>query len=192
MSSGGGPITQKLDNLINTVSSKYNVEVPKSSNMAETKDNESSSKPTKPEQSPDEYDLSKPYRVVVQEGNQGGAEKLRIENFDIDSLEIKENQVLIDVHSSGINFIDTYHRSGLYKNVLNIGKEGAGIILKIGSKVDNYAIGDKVCWFSVQGSYATHIVTTNDNIGLMKIPESLFSFVSIHICYHSFIHSIKK
>eukprot|EP01083_Nonionella_stella_P211915 765765_1 len=76
-----------------------------------------------------EYDLSKPYRIIVKEGNQGGAEKLCIENFDINNIKLNDNEVLINIHASGINFIDTYHRSGLYKNVFKIGKEGAGLIM---------------------------------------------------------------
>ena len=170
-SSKPGPITQKIDNLITTVTSEHNIDM----SSEEKSKPQSSSKPTCPEQSESEYDLSKPYRIVVKEGNQGGAEKLVIENFDLDTIKLKENEVLIDIHSSGINFIDTYHRSGLYKNVLKIGKEGSGIITKIGDKVDNYKVGDKVCWFSIQGSYATHIITTNDNFSLMKIPQSLLS-----------------
>ena len=142
----------------------------------EKKQNE---KPSCPEQPSSEYDVSKPYKICVKEGNQGGAEKLCIDNFDLDTIVLEENEVLIDIHASGINFIDTYHRSGLYKNVLDIGKEGAGHIMTIGNKVNNYAVGDKVCWFEIQGSYATHAVTTCDNIGLMKIPESLFGLVYI-------------
>eukprot|EP01084_Bolivina_argentea_P030567 56614_1 len=162
--SKGQTIATQIDTLITSIE---NVE------KNENKEEETKTA-TKPDQPESEYDLSAPYRIVVSENDKGGAEKLRIENFDINKIELKENEVLIDIRASGINFIDTYHRSGLYPNVQKIGKEGAGMIHKIGTKVENYKIGDKVCWFSIQGSYATHIVTTNDNIGLMKIPESLF------------------
>ncbi len=176
-------ITEKIENLINSVAAIANIPAIPNANdnqMADSKEDEKKeTKPTCPEQPSSEYDLSKPYRIIVAKGNQGGAEKLRIENFDIDTIQLGDQQVLIDIHSSGINFIDTYHRSGLYKNTFSIGKEGAGVIIKIGDKVDNYSVNDKVCWFSIQGSYATHIITTNDNMGLMKIPQALFSYVSI-------------
>eukprot|EP01083_Nonionella_stella_P030130 82687_1 len=166
-------ITRKLDNLIDSVAS--NMATKDDAKDQQTEEQKAKPIPTKPEQPSSEYDLSKPYRIIVKEGNQGGAEKLTIQNFDLDSIVLADNQLLIDIQSSGINFIDTYHRSGLYKNVFNLGKEGAGIVLKIGKKVDNYEPKDRVCWFSIQGSYATHIVTTNDNMGLMKIPPSLFN-----------------
>jgi len=178
MSQSGGPITEKLNTLISTVSSGMANTDTTTDNAAAADDEEKKQSPTEPEQNPSEYDITRPFRVIVKEGNQGGAEKLVIENFDVDAIELEEKGILIDIHSSGINFIDTYHRSGLYKNTFNLGKEGAGTVLSVGSAVTKYSAGDRVCWFSIQGSYATHIVTTEDNMGLMKIPDSLFKGVT--------------
>lgn len=140
-----GPITTKINNLISSVASGM-------SNTDASPDDEKKQSPTEPEQSPSEYDVHKPYRVIVKEGNQGGPEKLVIENFDVDSIELEAKGILIDIHSSGINFIDTYHRSGLYPNTFKLGKEGAGTVMEIGSEVTKYKKGDRVCWFSIQGS----------------------------------------
>jgi len=76
------------------------------------------------------------------------------------------------VKACGVNFIDTYHRSGLYPNVYQIGREGSGIILKIGKNVKDFQEGDAVCWWGAQGSYCTHLITTTET--LMHIPKKLF------------------
>ena len=74
----------------------------------------------------------------------GGPEVLKYEKLSIS--EPKENEVLIRHSAIGLNFIDTYHRSGLYPVPLpsGIGLEGAGIIEKVGPGVTNFKEGDKV------------------------------------------------
>ena len=56
----------------------------------------------------------------------------------------------------GVNFIDTYHRTGLYKLPLptGIGSEGAGIVEAVGSKVERIKVGDRVAYVNVPGSYS--------------------------------------
>ena len=70
----------------------------------------------------------------------GGPEVLEIENINLDKQNPEE--VLIEQKAIGLNFIDTYHRSGLYPIQLpsGIGAEGAGIIKEIGSKVKNFRL----------------------------------------------------
>jgi NADPH2:quinone reductase len=60
------------------------------------------------------------------------------------------------VAASGINYIDTYQRSGLYTMNLPYtpGLEGAGTVLEVGSAVTGFAVGDSVAWTSNLGSYA--------------------------------------
>ncbi len=72
----------------------------------------------------------------------GGPEVLKYEKLSIS--EPKENEVLIKHSAIGLNFIDTYHRSGLYPVPLpsGIGLEGAGIIEKVGPSVKNFKEGD--------------------------------------------------
>ena len=76
----------------------------------------------------------------------GGPEVLEIK--DIKLGEPKSSEVLIKNEAIGLNYIDTYHRSGLYPVELpsNIGIEGAGIIEKIGPDVKDFKIGDKVAY----------------------------------------------
>eukprot|EP00457_Paulinella_chromatophora_P012051 gb/GEZN01012229.1/.p1 GENE.gb/GEZN01012229.1/~~gb/GEZN01012229.1/.p1 ORF type:complete len:342 (-),score=52.35 gb/GEZN01012229.1/:48-1073(-) len=71
--------------------------------------------------------------------------------------DLKETDLLVKIQAAGVNFIDTYHRSGLdgYKLPLPLclGREGAGVIMEVGSKVANFKPGDHVVFF-VQGTYS--------------------------------------
>lgn len=65
-------------------------------------------------------------------------------------------EVLVRVTAAGINFIDTYHRTGLYPLDLPFvpGLEGAGEVVAVGEGVSELAVGDRVAWQDVRGSYA--------------------------------------
>ena len=67
-----------------------------------------------------------------------------------------EGEMTVAVAAAGVNFIDTYHRSGLYDMPLPLvlGQEGAGTVLEIGAGVDGFAPGDRVAWAGSTGSYA--------------------------------------
>ena len=102
----------------------------------------------------------------------GGPEVLKYEKLTLS--EPKENEVLIKHSAIGLNFIDTYHRSGLYPVPLpsGIGLEGAGIIEKIGSKVVDFKIGDRVAYASMPiGSYSTHRIFPIQK--LVKVPNEI-------------------
>ena len=89
--------------------------------------------------------------------NTGGPEVLKLEEITLEKPGADEVQ--IEHVSIGLNYIDTYHRSGLYPLQLptGIGLEAAGIIKEIGSNVSNFSVGDKVAYASMPiGSYATH------------------------------------
>lgn len=66
-------------------------------------------------------------------------------------------QLLVDVAAAGVNFIDTYQRSGVYTLPLpqTLGLEGAGTVAAVGEGVDGFSVGDRVAWASGLGSYAT-------------------------------------
>ena len=68
----------------------------------------------------------------------GGPEVLTLETIKLNSP--GQEEVLIEQKAIGLNFIDTYHRSGLYPIKLpsEIGGEGSGIVKKIGSKVKDF------------------------------------------------------
>ena len=67
-----------------------------------------------------------------------------------------EGQITVEVAAAGVNFIDTYHRSGLYDMPLPLvlGQEGSGTVLEAGAGVDGFAPGDRVAWAGSTGSYA--------------------------------------
>ena len=74
----------------------------------------------------------------------------------------------------GLNYIDTYHRSGSYPLPLpsGIGVEASGIIKKIGSKVKDLSVGDNVAYGGLPiGSYATERIYPADK--LVKLPEGI-------------------
>ena len=101
----------------------------------------------------------------------GGAEVLSFE--DIDVADPGEGQVRITIEAAGVNFIDTYHRTGLYPlNLpLTLGLEGAGTVNAVGAGVSALAEGDRVAWKSVAGSYAEQVVA--DAAEVVKIPSDV-------------------
>ncbi|MES1915179.1 MAG: hypothetical protein MHM6MM_007161 [Cercozoa sp. M6MM] len=66
------------------------------------------------------------------------------------------DEVLVKVKAAGVNFIDTYMRSGLYPSELPLilGKEGAGEIVATGADVDTLNVGDRVAFFVPRGAFA--------------------------------------
>jgi len=102
----------------------------------------------------------------------GGPEVLKYEtNVPIPSVD--SNQVLIKNHSIGVNFIDTYHRTGLYKVPLPfiLGRDGSGIVEKIGDKVTQLKIGDRVAYPESSGSYAEF--SSVPSYLVAKLPEEI-------------------
>lgn len=68
--------------------------------------------------------------------------------------------LVVDLAAAGLNFIDTYHRTGLYPRPLPFvpGAEGAGTVLAVGEAVSAFAPGDRVAWSGASGSYAEQVV----------------------------------
>ena len=84
------------------------------------------------------------------------------------------DEVIVRTAAVGVNFIDTYHRSGLYPMQLpsGIGVEAAGVVEAVGEGVTHVAPGDRVVYFAATpGSYATHRVL--DAKWLVKLPDDL-------------------
>jgi NADPH:quinone reductase len=102
----------------------------------------------------------------------GGPEVLEIKDIKLEDP--KSGEVLIKNEAIGLNYIDTYHRSGLYPVELpsNIGMEGAGVIEKVGPDVNDFNVGDKVAYASMPiGSYSTHRIFPTKK--LVKVPEGI-------------------
>jgi NADPH2:quinone reductase len=83
------------------------------------------------------------------------------------------NELLVEVRAAGLNFIDTYQRSGLYSVALpyTLGLEGAGVVGAVGSGVTSVAVGDRVAWASSPGSYAERVVVPADKV--IQVPEGV-------------------
>ncbi len=101
----------------------------------------------------------------------GGPEVLKYD--DLPTPEPGPGQALVKIAASGVNFIDTYHRTGLYKLPLPavLGGEGAGTVVKVGDGVTALKPGDRVAWGTARGSYAEYAAVPAT--ALIKIPDSL-------------------
>lgn len=101
----------------------------------------------------------------------GGPEVMSYE--DVDMPELGDTDVLVKVEASGINYIDTYQRSGLYQIPLpaTLGLEAAGTVQEVGSEVTRFSAGDRVAYTSVPGAYADYAAVPQDK--LVGIPEGV-------------------
>ena len=75
-------------------------------------------------------------------------------------------QALVRVEAAGVNFIDTYHRTGLYGLALPFtpGVEGGGVVEEVGEGVSAVAPGDRVGWAMQPGSYAERALLVADRL----------------------------
>ena len=101
----------------------------------------------------------------------GGPEKMRWEEVEVGSP--GPGQVLVRNTAVGLNFIDVYHRIGLYPNTMPFtpGLEGAGVIEALGPKVKEFKVGDHVAYAQPMGSYAEMCLRPADR--LVKIPAGI-------------------
>lgn len=108
---------------------------------------------------------------VINVHETGGPEVLRLEEQEVG--EPGPGQVRLRVSAAGVNFIDTYFRSGAYKRPLPFaqGLEGAGRIETVGPGVEGLRRGDRVAWNMVAGSYAE--VALAHAGALVRIPEGV-------------------
>jgi NADPH:quinone reductase len=100
----------------------------------------------------------------------GGPEVIEI--HEVPTPSPGKGEALIRVEAAGVNFIDVYHRSGLYKTELpvKLGQEGSGTVEAIGEDV-NLAVGQRVAWSSIPGSYASHLLAPASK--LVNVPDGL-------------------
>ena len=106
----------------------------------------------------------------------GGPEVLKLETINLEKPAPEE--VTIEHKAIGLNFIDTYHRSGLYPIELpsGIGVEGSGIIKEIGSKVEGFSVGDKN-HDKVNGSTLI-LLTKDEKLKVKGITKAKFLLIS--------------
>ena len=110
-----------------------------------------------------------PHAIRVHEF--GGPEVLKWEKVEVGDP--GPGQVKIRQEAAGLNFIDVYHRTGLYKQELPFtpGVEGAGTVTAVGDNVDNVKVGDRVTYASEIGGYAEERLIAADRV--VKLPDSI-------------------
>jgi len=102
---------------------------------------------------------------------QGGPEVLQLDEVQVG--EPGAGQVRIRHTAIGVNFVDTYQRSGLYPMQLPMvaGNEGAGVVEAVGSGVTNLKAGDRVAYTGLPGSYCDVRVVPADR--MVKLPQNI-------------------
>jgi len=110
-----------------------------------------------------------PYAIRIHET--GGPEKLRWEEVEVGNP--GPGQVRVRNTAIGLNFVDTYQRSGLYPLPLpfTLGSEGAGVVEAVGPKVKEFKVGDRVAYANPIGAYAEVLLRPADR--LVKIPAGV-------------------
>ena len=101
----------------------------------------------------------------------GGPEVLTLAEIELE--EPGPGQVRIDIAAAGVNFIDVYRRNGTYQVNLPMvpGLEGSGTVAALGEGVTSVAVGDRVAWSDVPGSYAAAVIADADK--LLAVPDAV-------------------
>ena len=103
--------------------------------------------------------------------NHGGPEVLAYE--DVPAPEPKAGEARVKIEASGVNFIDIYHRTGLYpmNRPCILGSEGAGVVDAVGEGVIEVKQGDRVAYAMIPGSYAEYAVVPAGK--LVPVPDDI-------------------
>lgn len=108
---------------------------------------------------------------AIQVKDTGGPEKMLL--VETATPKPGRGQALVRLAASGVNFIDIYFRTGLYKSdsPISLGSEGAGTVEEIGPEVTEVAVGDRVAYVMARGSYAEYAVVPAAQ--LVQIPSGV-------------------
>lgn len=108
---------------------------------------------------------------AIQVQEVGGPEKMQY--VDVPKPQPGPKQALVKIAAAGVNFIDVYHRIGLYKADLPItlGMEAAGTVEAVGPEVTEVRPGDRVAYAMTRGSYAEYALVPAWQ--LVKVPEGM-------------------
>jgi len=122
----------------------------------------------------------------------GGPEVLHYE--DAPDPTPKPEEAIVKIDAVGVNFIDIYFRTGLYKTELPFtnGQEAAGVVESVGSGVADFKPGDRVAYTGVQGSYAERaavptakLVQLPDNVDTRTAAAVMLQGMTVHYLTHS-------
>ena len=132
---------------------------------------------------------------AVRVNKYGGPEALSYE--EVQKPNPGSNEVLVKVAAAGVNYIDTYQRSGLYQVPLptTLGLEAAGTVEEIGDNVSNFQIGDRVAYTSVAGAYAEYasvpeekLVSLSDGVSFNEGAAAMLQGCTAHYLCKSTYH----
>lgn len=109
--------------------------------------------------------------LAIQATQAGGPEVL--EAVDLPVPVPGDGQILVRHEAVGLNFIDTYHRSGLYplKMPVVLGLEAAGLVEAVGEGVTRFAVGDRVAYNGTMGAYSQAAIVPADRA--VKVPNGV-------------------
>ena len=101
----------------------------------------------------------------------GGPDVLKLEDREVGAP--GPGQVKLRHEAIGLNFVDAYHRTGLYKTELPFtpGVEGAGVVTAVGQGVSDFHPGDRIAYAGPMGSYAEERVIPADK--LARVPDTI-------------------
>jgi len=101
----------------------------------------------------------------------GGPEVL--EYVEVPDASPGPDEVLVESVGAGVNFIDTYRRSGVYDIALpaGAGSEGAGRVVEVGENVHDLNVGDRVAWVDAPSSYAEHVIVKAEKA--IPVPDAV-------------------
>ena len=108
---------------------------------------------------------------AVRYHKQGGPEVLQVDEVQVGDP--AQGQVRVKHTAIGVNFVDTYQRSGLYPMQLpaTAGNEGAGVVEAVGAGVTDLKAGDRVAYTGLPGSYCEQRVVPADR--MVKLPQGI-------------------
>ncbi|MGH3889938.1 MAG: quinone oxidoreductase family protein [Pseudonocardiaceae bacterium] len=110
---------------------------------------------------------------AIQVTETGGPEVLRL--IELPDPEPGPGQLLVELAAAGVNYLDTYFRSGAYPMPLPFipGSEGAGTVTAVGPDTGSVAVGDRVAWATSLGSYAEQAVVSAEQA--VPVPQGVDS-----------------
>jgi NADPH:quinone reductase len=126
----------------------------------------------------------------------GGPDVLQY--VDVDAPQPSIGEAVVRIEAIGVNFIDVYHRTGLYKMPLPFipGSEAAGVVEEVGPGVDSVKKGDRVAYAMVRGSYADYalapvdmLVPLPDNVDAKTAASAILQGMTAH-CLSTSVHPI--
>src|ERR1700760_5061734 len=108
---------------------------------------------------------------AIQVRSTGGPKVLELR--ELSDPVAQAGEVLVRVHTSGVNFIDVYYREGKYKAPLPFtpGCEGSGHVEALGEGITDFSVGDSVAWWGPLGSYAEKAIVSAKS--LVKVPSGV-------------------